>query len=149
MSAARSTCRQALQSSGLSTMTLATCFTRQEQDAGQRKWCSLQEVIPAGFAQPTRTALCHIRVQHAISSLKSQSRLSWRVHRIRVDYLSPCPDSGTVVGGGKWTFEHDRKAWYNSWEDSVQLPEVMPHFENLMQKTFLGWQDSTAKVDMV
>lgn len=65
----------------------------------------------------------------------------------RVDYLNPRPDGGIVVGGGKWTFEHDRELWYNNWDDSKLLPEVKPHFDGYMQRNFKGWEHSGAVVD--
>ncbi|KAK6412043.1 hypothetical protein LTR95_018022 [Oleoguttula sp. CCFEE 5521] len=65
----------------------------------------------------------------------------------RVDYLNPRPDGGIVVGGGQWTYRNDRKRWYNDWDDSKLLPEVMSHFDGLMQRHFLGWDSSGAEID--
>ncbi|OQN97528.1 hypothetical protein B0A48_16681 [Cryoendolithus antarcticus] len=65
----------------------------------------------------------------------------------RVDYLNPRPDGGIVVGGGQWTYRDDRKRWYNDWDDSKLLPEVMSHFDGLMQRHFLGWDSSGAEID--
>nr|OQO27275.1 hypothetical protein B0A51_04911 [Rachicladosporium sp. CCFEE 5018] len=65
----------------------------------------------------------------------------------RVDYLNPRPDGGIVVGGGQWAYRDDRKRWYNDWDDSKPLPEVKPHFDGLMQRHFLGWEESGAEID--
>jgi glycine/D-amino acid oxidase-like deaminating enzyme len=63
------------------------------------------------------------------------------------DYLNPRPDGGIVVGGGQWTYQHDRSRWYNKWDDSIQLSETNAHFDGLMQRHFLGWENSGAKTD--
>ena len=65
----------------------------------------------------------------------------------RVDYMNPRPNGGIVLGGGKWTFAHDRDLWYNNWDDSSLIPEVRPHFDGYMQRYFRGWEDSGAVVD--
>ena len=98
---------------------------------------------------PYRGTACHIQPKVPVSPHLTNTYNIRYALGSRVDYLNPRPDGGIVVGGGKWTYEHDREAWYNNWDDSVQLPEAMPHFQGLMQKNFLGWRDSGAKVDMV
>lgn len=52
-----------------------------------------------------------------------------------------------MVGGGKWTYQSDRSLWYNNWDDSSLLNEVLPHFEGYMQRCFHGWEESGAVVD--
>ncbi|KAK3673468.1 hypothetical protein LTR78_006702 [Recurvomyces mirabilis] len=98
---------------------------------------------------PYKGTACHIKPRSPVSPHLANTYNIRYAPGSRVDYLNPRPDSGIVVGGGKWTFEHNRNAWYNNWDDSTQLPEVMPHFENLIQQSFLGWEDSAAQVDMV
>jgi glycine/D-amino acid oxidase-like deaminating enzyme len=65
----------------------------------------------------------------------------------RVDYLNSRPNGSIVVGGGKWTFDSDDSNWWNTVDDSVQLPQARPHFNTLMQRHFRGWEDSGAEVE--
>jgi glycine/D-amino acid oxidase-like deaminating enzyme len=98
---------------------------------------------------PYRGTACHIRPLKPVSPHLSTTYNIRYVEGGRVDYLNPRPDGGIVVGGGKWTFEHDRSLWYNNWDDSKLIPAVRPHFDDYMQRYFKGWEDSGAEVDHV
>lgn len=67
-----------------------------------------------------------------------------------VDYLNPRPDGGIVVGGGGWRFKDDRASWYGNFNDAVGFKsEVEEYWNGYMQRNFLGWEGSGAKVDKV
>lgn len=65
------------------------------------------------------------------------------------DYLIPRNDGSIIVGGGKPRFWSDRSHWYNVWDDSKLIEPAKSHFDGLMQRTFIGWENSGAYTDKV
>jgi glycine/D-amino acid oxidase-like deaminating enzyme len=66
------------------------------------------------------------------------------------DYLNPRPDGSIVVGGGNWFYSHNKSVWNGNFDDSTQFPApASQHWEKYMQSTFLGWENSNAKADMI
>ncbi|EXJ83390.1 hypothetical protein A1O1_07012 [Capronia coronata CBS 617.96] len=65
------------------------------------------------------------------------------------DYLIPRLDGSIVVGGAKPNFWSDPSHWYNVKDDSQLIEPAKPYFDGLMQRTFIGWEDSGAYTDKV
>ncbi|KAL3471654.1 FAD dependent oxidoreductase superfamily [Aspergillus californicus] len=65
------------------------------------------------------------------------------------DYLIPRPDGSIIVGGAKPTFWGDRAQWYDVSDDSQLIEPAVSHFDGLMQRNFIGWEDSGATTDRV
>lgn len=65
------------------------------------------------------------------------------------DYLIPRPDSSIIVGGAKRDFWSDRSQWYGVTDDSKLIDPAKPYFDGLMQRTFIGWENSGAYTDQV
>ncbi|KAK6849707.1 FAD dependent oxidoreductase superfamily [Apiospora arundinis] len=65
------------------------------------------------------------------------------------DYLIPRADGSIIVGGARPKFWHDASHWYNVTDDSKLIEPAKSHFDGLMQRTFVGWEDSGAKTDKV
>lgn len=65
------------------------------------------------------------------------------------DYLIPRPDGTVILGGAKWTFEHNRKLWWNNVDDSTLINnEASQHFDSVMADHFYGWENAGAQHDM-
>lgn len=65
------------------------------------------------------------------------------------DYLIPRNDGSIIVGGAKPNFWSDRSHWYNVSDDSKLIEPARTHFDGLMQRTFIGWENSGAYPDKV
>lgn len=66
------------------------------------------------------------------------------------DYLVPRPDGTVILGGAKWTYEHNRKLWWNNVDDSTLINnETTQHFDSVMADHFYGWENAGAQHDMV
>jgi glycine/D-amino acid oxidase-like deaminating enzyme len=65
------------------------------------------------------------------------------------DYLIPRNDGSIIVGGAKPTWWSDTSQWYNVSDDSKLIEPALPHFEGLMQRTFIGWEKSGAYPDKI
>ncbi|KAK8136166.1 Gamma-glutamylputrescine oxidoreductase [Apiospora sp. TS-2023a] len=63
------------------------------------------------------------------------------------DYLIPRADGSIIVGGARVKFLEDASHWYNVADDSKLIEPAKSHFDGFMQRTFIGWEDSGAKVD--
>lgn len=65
------------------------------------------------------------------------------------DYLIPRTDGSIIVGGAKPTFWSDRSHWYNVTDDSQLIEPAKSYFDRLMQRRFIGWENSGAYTDKV
>lgn len=65
------------------------------------------------------------------------------------DYLIPRNDGSIIVGGAKQNFWPDRSHWYDVSDDSKLIEPARSHFDGLMQRMFIGWEDSDAFVDKI
>ena len=97
---------------------------------------------------PTKGTCTHLVPSHPISPHLSHT-YNITYQPTHVDYLNPRPDGSIVVGGAKWTYSDDRSTYYNNHDDSTLLPQARPHFENLMQRHFRGWEHSGAVLESV
>ncbi|KAL4788096.1 phosphoenolpyruvate phosphomutase-domain-containing protein [Aspergillus varians] len=61
-------------------------------------------------------------------------------------YLITRPDGSIIVGGAQHTFFDDKKQWYNVIDDSALIEPAKNYYDNYMQRTFRGWDDSGAYV---
>ncbi|KAK1145753.1 hypothetical protein N8T08_003991 [Aspergillus melleus] len=61
-------------------------------------------------------------------------------------YLTTRPDGSIVVGGAGHTFQRDKREWYNMIDDSTLIEPTKYYYNDYMQRTFRGWQDSGAYV---
>ncbi|KAK5046603.1 hypothetical protein LTR84_007364 [Exophiala bonariae] len=62
------------------------------------------------------------------------------------DYLIARTDGSIIVGGAKQAVLKQESYWHNNADDSSLVPGAEKYFDNYMQRTFHGWEDSGARV---
>ncbi|KAL4789682.1 FAD dependent oxidoreductase [Aspergillus venezuelensis] len=102
-----------------------------------------------GVITPAKATASHIAVPQGNRVPYLSNTYNIRYTSSRVDYLNPRPDGGIVVGGGKWTYQGDRRLWYNNYDDSTLIEPARHYFDGLMQHNFRGWEESGAFTDSV
>lgn len=61
-------------------------------------------------------------------------------------YLISRPDGSIIVGGAQYTFKNARDQWYNVIDDSTLIQPTKDYYNDYMQRTFKGWENSGAYV---
>lgn len=65
------------------------------------------------------------------------------------DYLIPRADGSIIVGGARQAFWHNKHRWFDNVRDDELVNEAVPYFDNYMQRTFRGWENSDMKTNKV
>lgn len=66
-----------------------------------------------------------------------------------LSYLIPRSDGSIVVGGAAAVFRSSEDQWYDNVDDSTLIDVAKDYYEDYMQRTYRGWEDSGAKVDKI
>ncbi|KAI9924487.1 hypothetical protein ASPWEDRAFT_102920 [Aspergillus wentii DTO 134E9] len=61
-------------------------------------------------------------------------------------YLISRPDGSIVVGGAQYTFKSAKDQWFNVVDDSTLIEPTKNYYNDYMQRTFKGWEDTGAYV---
>ncbi|KAL4874726.1 FAD dependent oxidoreductase [Aspergillus karnatakaensis] len=61
-------------------------------------------------------------------------------------YLISRPDGSIIVGGAQYSFVDQREQWYNVIDDSTLIEPAKNYYDDFMQRTFRGWEESGAYV---
>lgn len=147
-----------------------TCVTEVKEDAGHATLTTPRGTLIAKktiFATNAYTAALLPQYESIITPFKGQnSHLSpapsftppnplintYNLHfdSHYADYLIPRPDGTIMLGGAKWTYEHDLKIWWNNVDDTTLINDATTeHFDSVMADHFYGWENARAHHDMV
>ncbi|KAL3465853.1 FAD dependent oxidoreductase-domain-containing protein [Aspergillus heterothallicus] len=63
-----------------------------------------------------------------------------------LSYLTTRPDGSIIVGGAEYTFFDDKEQWYNVVDDSTLIEPTKNYYDDYMQRTFSGWENTGAYV---
>lgn len=98
---------------------------------------------------PVRGICSHIVTPKDKPSPLLPNTYSIRYGPAHYDYLIPRPDGSIVVGGAKQDFWHDKSWWYGVTDDSKLIEPAKHYFDGLMQRQFVGWDDTEAYTENV
>ncbi|KAF5687041.1 FAD NAD(P)-binding protein [Fusarium circinatum] len=106
---------------------------------------------------PCKGLACHItgfkgkplpRLLAASYAIMEQDATS---NKTGYNYMVQLDDNSIVVGGAHHKYdENDPGSWYNNVDDTQLIEPARRYFEDdYMQRTFVGWEESGARVDRV
>lgn len=96
---------------------------------------------------PARGLCCHIAVpedKHA--PFLPYSYILNTENGDGCSYLISRPDGSIIVGGAQYTFKDAKEQWYGVVDDSTLIEPTKVYYNDYMQRTFQGWEDSGAYV---
>lgn len=98
---------------------------------------------------PCKGICCHIAVpQDTDAPLLNNSYIN-RTEDGILSYLIPRSDGSIVVGGSSSVFKPFKEQWYNNVDDSILIEASKDYYEDYMQKTYRGWENSGATVNKI
>ncbi|KAF2149229.1 FAD dependent oxidoreductase superfamily [Myriangium duriaei CBS 260.36] len=100
---------------------------------------------------PCKGICCHIAVPDSLNHTAPLLNNSYinRTADNTLSYLIPRTDGSIVVGGAMAKFAAYREQWYNNIDDSCLIDAAKDYYEDYMQQTYRGWEDSGAKVTKI
>ncbi|KAF7903887.1 hypothetical protein EAF00_001221 [Botryotinia globosa] len=100
---------------------------------------------------PCKGICCHITVPKDTTAPPIGYSYIVRTENGILDYLIPRPDGSIIVGGASATFRFHKDQWYNNVDDGKLIEATMKerYYENFMQRTFRGWENSDAKIESI
>lgn len=96
---------------------------------------------------PVRGICCHIAVpegKHA--PFLPYSYILNTENGDGCSYLITRPDGSIIIGGAQYTFKEAKEQWYGVVDDSTLIEPAKHYYNDYMQRTFQGWEDSGAYV---
>ncbi|TEY38116.1 hypothetical protein BOTCAL_0497g00060 [Botryotinia calthae] len=100
---------------------------------------------------PCKGICCHITVLKGSTAPLTENSYIVRTEEGILDYLVSRPDGSIIVGGASATFHSHKDQWYNNVDDGKLIEANMKerYYENFMQRTFHGWENSDAKIESI
>ena len=98
---------------------------------------------------PCKGICCRIAVPTGSHAPLLNNSYINRTEDLTLSYLIPRADGSIVVGGAASKFKPFRDQWYDNVDDSTLIDSAKDYYENYMQRTYRGWEDSGATVDKI
>ncbi|TGO44707.1 hypothetical protein BCON_0472g00030 [Botryotinia convoluta] len=100
---------------------------------------------------PCKGICCHITIPKGATAPPIDYSYIIRTEDGILDYLISRPDGSVIVGGASATFRSHKDQWHNNVDDGKLIEATMEkrHYENFIQRTFRGWENSDAKIESI
>ncbi|GAQ45778.1 hypothetical protein AtubIFM56815_005932 [Aspergillus tubingensis] len=98
---------------------------------------------------PCKGICCRITVPEGKTAPLLNNSYINRTEDNTLSYLIPRPDGSIVVGGAAAKFRSYKEQWYNNVDDTILIDSAKDYYNDYMQRTYRGWEDSGAKVDQI
>jgi glycine/D-amino acid oxidase-like deaminating enzyme len=98
---------------------------------------------------PCKGICCHISLPEGSNPPPVKYSYIIRDKDSVLDYLIPRADGGIIVGGASKNFRPFQDQWYDVVNDDTLIKAVEGYYDDYMQRTFKGWEDSGAKVETI
>ncbi|KAF7554442.1 hypothetical protein G7Z17_g2918 [Cylindrodendrum hubeiense] len=98
---------------------------------------------------PLRGVCAHLESVNGKKTPHLVNTYGIRFDEINNDYLIPRADGSIIVGGARPPFWHNKKRYFDNIQDNELVDEATPYFDNYMQRTFRGWENSEMKTKKV
>lgn len=97
---------------------------------------------------PCRGICCHIGIPEGKTApfLPYSYGIGTKTGESGGSYLISRPDGSIIVGGAQRTFIDRKDQWYAVIDDSTLIEPTKDYYNDFMQRTFKGWEDSGAYV---
>ncbi|KAF9774360.1 hypothetical protein IL306_007641 [Fusarium sp. DS 682] len=98
---------------------------------------------------PCKGICCRITVpEGATAPLLNNSYINRTKDNV-LSYFVPRHDGSIIVGGAAAVFGPFKEQWYDNVDDSILIDTAKDYYEDYMQRTYRGWEESGAKVSNI
>lgn len=98
---------------------------------------------------PCKGICCHITLPEGSRPPPVKYSYIVRDKEKVLDYLIPRADGSIIVGGASKNFRQFKYQWYDNVNDDTLIEAVRGYYDGYMQRTFKGWDDSGAAVEII
>ncbi|QKX53265.1 uncharacterized protein TRUGW13939_00341 [Talaromyces rugulosus] len=98
---------------------------------------------------PCKGIACHIAVPDGTKAPLLNNSYINRTEDNTLSYLIGRNDGGIVVGGAAAKFKPFKYQWYNNVDDSILIDAAKDYYNDYMQRTYHGWDNSGAAVRQI
>lgn len=98
---------------------------------------------------PCKGLACHIAVPEGVKAPLLNNTYINRTEDKTLSYLISRSDGSIIVGGAQAKFKPFKDQWYNNVDDSILIDAAKEYYNDHMQRTYNGWENSGATIRQI